>query len=470
LAAARPQLLGEGEARRPSAAPSALIVEDDADFRASLARLVEREGYATREAATLARARSELAGRVPDVVLVDLGLPDGGGLELLRDPELPPVEFVVITGNATVETAVEALRSGALDYLTKPIDRARLKTVLANVARTRGLKREVDDLRGELRELGRFGPMVGRSPAVQKVYDLIARVARTQATVFVLGESGTGKELVAETIHRLSGRRDGPFLTLNCGAMAPTLIESELFGHERGSFTGADRRHRGYFEEASGGTLFLDEIAEMPIELQVKLLRALETGAIARVGATEATPVDVRVIAASNRDPRRAVAEGALREDLLYRLSVFPILLPPLRERGDDVELLAQHFLAAANRRDGTAKRFSDAALERLRRLPWPGNVRELRNAVERAAILADVAIEPAVLPDPEPSEAAAAADAMLRVRVGSSIAEVERRLILATLDALQGDKKRAAELLGISLKTLYNRLNVYEAAKRPKG
>ena len=446
---------------------SVLIVEDDEDFRASVAALVSREGYRTREAGSLARAREALAEATADVVLLDLRLPDGDGLELLSDEDVAErTEFVVMTGDAAFETAVAALREGALDYLPKPVDRARLQTILTNVARTRGLKREVDTLRGELRGLGRFGPLVGRSKAMQQVYDLITRVAPTESTVFVTGESGTGKELVAETVHRLSGRKDQAFLALNCGAMTESLIESELFGHEKGSFTGADRRRRGYFEDASGGTLFLDEITEMPIGLQVKLLRVLETGVITRVGATSTTNVDVRVVTASNREPQEAVREGALREDLFYRLNVFPIHLPPLRERGHDVELLAQFFLDGVNARESTSKRLGDLAQRRLHELSWPGNVRELKNVIERAAILADSLIEPEMLPEPDPSRAVVTPDSTLQVRVGSSIADVERRLILATLQELDGDKKRAAQVLGISLKTLYNRLNVYEAAQ----
>jgi len=447
---------------------SVLIVEDDEDFRASVASLVSRDGYRTREAGTLARAREALAEAAADVVLLDLRLPDGNGLDLLSDEGVSErTEFVVMTGDTAVASAIAALREGALDYLPKPVDRARLQTILTNVARTRGLKHEVHALRGELRGLGRFGPMVGRSKAMQQVYDLITRVAPTESTVFVTGESGTGKELVAETVHRLSGRRDEAFLTLNCGAMTASLIESELFGHEKGSFTGADRLRRGYFEEASGGTLFLDEVTEMPIELQVKLLRVLETGVITRVGATAPTTVDVRVVAASNRDPNQAVGEGALRADLLYRLNVFPIHLPPLRERGEDVELLAGFFLDGVNAREGTSKRLSDLALRRLHELRWPGNVRELKNVIERAAILADSTIGPEMLPEPDPNRVVTAPDSTLQVRVGSAIADVERRLILATLHELEGDKKRAAQVLGISLKTLYNRLNVYEAAQQ---
>ncbi|HSJ98947.1 MAG TPA: sigma-54 dependent transcriptional regulator [Myxococcota bacterium] len=455
----------------------ALVVDDERDFRESMALLVQREGFVVEEADSLAHARARLADGPVDVVLIDLGLPDGDGLELVRDEEYAGAAFVVITGNASVDSAVSALREGAIDYLTKPVDRPRLTSILAHVSRQRALHAEVSTLRGELRALGRFGALIGRSAPMQQVYDLIARVAPTQASVFVTGESGTGKELVAETVHAMSKRRDGPFVAVNCGAISPTLIESELFGHERGSFTGADRRRRGYFEQAGGGTLLLDEITEMPIELQVKLLRVLETGCVTRVGSTETLPVDVRVIAASNRDPQKAVEEGVLREDLLYRLCVFPIHLPRLRERGDDIEVLAEHFLAQVNRKEGSAKRWDDAALARLREYEWPGNVRELRNAVERAAILADSVIRPEDLP-PGPRASCGSVvpanrsdedGAVLRVEVGESIAEAERRLILATLEQLDGDKKRAAELLGISLKTLYNRLSVYAAAQTGK-
>jgi two-component system response regulator AtoC len=441
-----------------------LIVEDDANLRAALGALISREGAVTHDAATLEEARKRLAEGAFDAALVDLTLPDGSGLDLLGDPDAQgSPEYIVVTGDGTAETAVQALRRGALDYLTKPVDRSRLRSVLANVQRTRGLKHEVVGLRGQLREFGRFGRLVGRSEAMQKVYELIERVAPTDAGVFVSGESGTGKELVAETIHLLSRRSASAFVAVNCGAMAPTLIESELFGHEKGAFTGADRRRIGYFERASGGTLFLDEITEMPQELQVKLLRVLEAGAITRVGATDPTPVRVRTLAASNRDPAEAVAKGQLREDLLYRLNVFPIELPPLRVRGEDPSLLAEHFLEQLNARESTRKRFTRGALSRLQALSWPGNVRELKNAVERAAILADETIEAAALPCPQ-VEDPIADDATLEVRVGTPIGDVERRVILATLESLGGNKRRTADVLGISLKTLYNRLNVYQA------
>ena len=446
---------------------SALVVDDDQDFRSSLALLVGREGFEVREAGSLKEARDRLGEAQVDVMLVDNGLPDGAGLELLRDEGLTAdSEFVLITGNASVESAVQALRDGAADYLTKPIDRPRLKSILTGVKRARRFKAEVRSLRGELRQLGHFGRLVGRSPAMQEIYDLIARVAPTQAGVLLAGESGTGKELAAETIHLLSRRRDGPFLAVNCGAIAPTLIESELFGHEKGSFTGADSSRRGHFEEANGGTLFLDEVTEMPAELQAKLLRVLETGTMLRVGGSKGTAVDVRVIAATNRDPAKAVRERVLREDLYYRLNVFPIYLPPLSARGDDVELLADYFLETVNAREGTRKTWSSAARTAMRSYRWPGNVRELKNTVERAAILADSAIGPELLPKGMGNSHSthSSQDQMLQVRIGSSLEEVERRVTLATLEELKGDKKKAAEVLGISLKTLYTRLSAWHA------
>ena len=443
----------------------ALLVDDDLGFVLGLAEAVQREGFTVSTATTLAQAREELARQEPDALLVDLQLPDGSGLDLVQpaDGRLPP-GVVFITGHASVDLAVEALRLGASDFLTKPVDLARVKMALANLGRTRELSREIGSLRGELRRLGRFGTLVGTSARIQGVYDLIAKVAPTEVPVLVIGETGTGKELVAATVHAMSRRRERPFVPVNCGAIAPGVIESELFGHERGSFTGAERAHRGYFEKASGGTLFLDEITEMPAELQVKLLRVLETGTVERVGGGEAVRVDVRVVAATNRMPGQAVADGRLREDLLYRLNVFPISLPPLRERGDDVALLAEDFLAGLNREsEGNPKAFTRAALARLRAHSWPGNVRELRNVVQRAFILAPGDIDEEVL-SLGGSESRSATT--LVVQAGTRIEDVEKRLILATLEHCAGDKKMAAELLGIGLKTLYNRLNVYHASR----
>ena len=310
--------------------PRALIVDDDLGFLLGLAELVRREGFAVVTAGSLKEAREEIAASPPDILLVDLRLPDGSGLDLLAGFEPPNApEVVLITGDASVETAVDALRQGAIDYLTKPVDFARIKMALANVARTLGMKGEIGTLRGELRKLGRFGVLVGASPAMQAVYDLIGRVARTDASVLITGETGTGKEMVASTIHSLSRRGKEAFLPVNCGAISAHLIESELFGHERGSFTGADRSHKGYFERAHRGTLFLDEITEMPLELQVRLLRVLETATVTRVGGNEPIKVDVRILAATSLRLEEVVRAGKLREDLYYRLNVFPIALPP---------------------------------------------------------------------------------------------------------------------------------------------
>jgi two-component system, NtrC family, response regulator HydG len=442
--------------------PHALLVDDDLNFVLGLAEVVGREGFTTKTATSLKEARNEMGKAVPDVLLIDLHLPDGSGLELVKElEESPGPEIVLITGHGTIETAVEAMRHGASDYLVKPVDFARVRMVLANVSRTRELKQQIGSLRGELRKLGRFGPLIGGSPQMQKVYDLVGKVAPTEATILVLGETGTGKELVAETVHSLSRRHKEPFLPINCGAVSPTLIESELFGHERGSFTGADRMHKGYFERAHRGILFLDEITEMPHELQVKLLRVLETGKVTRIGGNESIPVDVRVIAASNRRPEEAVTSGKLREDLHYRLNVFPIHLPPLRERRDDVDLLAEHFLSQLNKEQGTSKDFTRPALQRLRTHNWPGNVRELKNLVHRAYILAEEHIGI----DSLPLGVQETPGSNLNVKVGTSLGEVEQRLILATLEDCEGDKKKAAEVLGISLKTLYNRLNEYKSA-----
>jgi DNA-binding NtrC family response regulator len=320
------------------------------------------------------------------------------------------------------------------------------------------------------KDSGHFGHLWGRSAAMERVYQQISRVAGTAVTVFVTGESGTGKELVARTVHDLSRRRKRAFVAVNCGAISPNLIESELFGHEKGSFTGADRQHQGFFERAHGGTLFLDEITEMPTELQVKLLRVLETGTFMRVGSTQLQEADVRVIAASNRPPELAVATGRLREDLLYRLNVFPVLLPPLRDRSEDIALLAEHFLGEVNSSEGAVKRFSREALVKLGAYRWPGNVRELRNAVQRAYVMAlGERISDEWLPSDAPvtngnGHAATHDVGSITVPVGSSIAQAERQLILATFVHCGRNKERTAAVLGVSLKTLYNRLKEFSS------
>ena len=448
-----------------------LVVDDDDDFRESLVKLLEHERHEVVSVSDLNGARHALSTKFFDAVLVDQELCDGVGTQLLEDPTRPPsTEVVVITGHATVNDAVDALKRGAADYLTKPTDLPMLQATLSRVTRVRSLRLEVDELRDALREHGRLGPIVGRSAAMQPVFDIIQRVAPTDASVLIQGESGTGKELVAQALHQLSRRKSAALVPVNCGAIAETLIESELFGHEKGSFTGADRLHRGFFERADGGTLFLDEITEMPPQLQVKLLRVLETGHVQRIGGSTPIQTNVRVLAATNRDPEDAIKEGKLREDLYFRLAVFPITLPPLRNRAGDVELLAQHFLDDFNRGSNTEKQWKSGALANLARREWRGNVRELRNWVQRAYILADDVLddqEPGATHEPMAS-APVESNGVLTFRVGGSIAELERELIRATLEHVGGDKPAAARILGFSLKTLYNRLNVYAAAGTP--
>ena len=447
--------------------PHALIVDDEPDVVAWMAEVVQAEGYTVATAESLRQARAQLVRQRPDVLLADLKLPDGRGTDLARDLDAPSqVELVVITGHASVDSAIEAVRIGASDYLIKPVDIERLLAILRRQPQTAELKSEIGELRADLRDAGRFGHMVGASPPMQALYDKLARVAPTSATVLLLGDSGTGtgKELAARTLHDLSRRRKCPFLAINCGAISANLIESELFGHEKGSFTGADRQHHGFFEQARGGTILLDEVTEMPPELQVKLLRVLETNTFMRVGSTQALSTDVRIIAATNRPPERAVAEGKFREDLYHRLNVFPIQLPSLRERGQDIELLAQVFLHELNRIEGTNKRFSPAALQRLCAMSWPGNVRELKNYVQRAYILSDEIVEEVEPVHPEAAPGASDSGTLV-LRVGMTLAEVERRVTLATLQHCGNVKRSAAKMLGISLKTLYNRLEAYAAA-----
>jgi two-component system response regulator AtoC len=449
----------------------ALVVDDESNSRRALARLVAEQGFSAQTAGSVREARDRLLAEPPDVVLLDLILPDGTGFDLIKDlrQQAGRVDLVVVTGHGSLDTAIEALRHGACDYLTKPVDAGRLKTMLADLARTRSLRPRIEELRGQVREAGGFGLLVGASPAMQEVYDLLARVAPSSATVLITGESGTGKELAAQTIQQLSRRQGKPFLAVNCAAVSATLIDSDLFGHERGSFTGAERVHHGYFERADGGTLFLDEVSEMPPELQAKLLRVLETGALTRVGGEKTVKVDVRILAATNRNLETEVAEGTFRRDLLYRLKVFPIHLPALRARVEDIEALAESFLGELNEMEGTRKTLGAATVDILRRCAWPGNVRELKNVIHRAFILADPAngeIGPNCLA-PELSGRGSAVAAEVEAPAAGSlgtVAEVERRLILATLDHFKGNKRKASKALGVSLRTLYSRLKEYGA------
>ncbi len=436
--------------------PHLLITDDEPDTRELIAEIALEEGYTVAQAGDIRQARIQIERHKPDLMLLDMQLPDGDGIELWKRLALTDCHVVFITGHSSVESAIEALRCGAVDYLTKPIALRRLRGILGEL---KTLERTTTEPGAQ----DAFARIVGKSPAIQLLCAHIEKVAPTQATVLLVGESGTGKELAAEAIHLASPRHQKPFMAVNCGAISPNLIESELFGHEKGAFTGADRQHKGYFERAHGGTLFLDEITEMSMELQVRLLRVLETGRFMRVGTHEEISADVRVVAATNRNPEQAVAKGTLREDLNHRLSVFPLELPPLRERGDDILLIASHFLQGLNAEYGTSKRFSDDATRAMLAYHWPGNIRELRNYVYRSYILADDVIKGDFNSFSLDSHSAGWGTE-ITVPVGVPLADANRQLILATLKQCGGVKKAAAEMLGISLKTLYNRLEEYGA------
>ena len=445
-----------------------LIVEDDGAARVGLQQLIRGWGFDVETAADGVQALEKIAAFHPGIVLTDLVMPKMGGLDLLRklQEQSDPVTTVILTAQGTVETAVEAIQQGAYDYLTKPVDLQRLKILLDKIVERHETLREVRMLRQQLREHGTFGSMVGDSPEMRKIYRVIEQAAPTNASVLISGESGTGKELVAQTIHRLSPRARGAYVPINCAAIPDTLLESELFGHEKGAFTGAIERRQGCFELADHGTLFLDEIAEMTPPTQVKLLRVLQERSFRRVGGRGEQAVDIRIIAATNADPPTAVKDGKLREDLYYRLNVFEITLPPLRERKDDLPLLIQGFINEFNARNGRSVAAVDAgAMAVLEAYSWPGNVRELRNVMERATIVADGRfIQQKDLPPLTDSGRGAAstatAESLPGLTPGMTVAQAEQQLIHLTLQHTGGNKTKAAELLGISLKTLHNKLH----------
>jgi DNA-binding NtrC family response regulator len=444
-----------------------LIVEDDPATRSGLAELVQAWGFQTDEASDGEDAMRKITSFRPAIVVSDLVMPRMGGQYLLRalKDQLSDITFILLTAQGTVESAVEAIKDGAYDYLSKPVDPQRLKILLQKAVERQETLREVRQLRRQLREQGSFGRIVGSSPGIRSVYRVIEQAAPTAASVLIWGESGTGKELIAQTIHELSPRATFPFVAMNCAAIPETLLESEIFGHEKGAFTGAHDRRTGVFELAHRGTLFLDEIAEMQPATQVKLLRVLQERTFRRLGGRQEQSVDVRVIAATNVDPAEAVRKTKLREDLYYRLNVFAVELPPLRARRDDIPLLVQTFLNEFNTRNGKSVRGVDQeAMYILERYPWPGNIRELRNVIERATILAEGEfIEPRHLP---PTLVARGEETLPTVTLapGTTVDEAERRLILLTLEHTRNNKTRAAEILGISLKTLHNKLNRMKA------
>ena len=448
---------------QPVIAERVLIVEDDPATRTGLAELVQAWGFHTEEASDGEEAMRKVTTFRPAIIVSDLVMPRMGGLELLRalQDQLTDLTFILLTAQGTVESAVGAIKDGAYDYLSKPVDPQRLQILLQKAVERQETLREVRHLRRQLREQGSFGRIIGNSAGIRTVYRVIEQSAPTSASVLISGESGTGKELIAQTIHELSPRATFPFVAINCAAIPETLLESEIFGHEKGAFTGASDRRTGVFELAHRGTLFLDEIAEMMPATQVKLLRVLQERIFRRLGGRQEISVDVRVIAATNVIPHDAVAHGKLREDLYYRLNVFALELPPLRERREDIPLLVQTFLTEFNKTNGKAIRAVDQdAMYILERYPWPGNIRELRNVIERATILADSEfIEPKHLPPTLISRGEESLPTMT-ISPGTTVDEAERRLIVLTLEHTRNNKTRAAEILGISLKTLHNKLN----------
>ncbi len=446
-----------------------LIVEDEENERTGLAELVCSWGYRAETASDGLEGLEKAVQWAPSIVITDLKMPRMGGLELLERlaEQTQAMAVILVTAQGTIDSAVQAMRLGAYDYITKPIDTQRLRAMLQNASALLGTRAELESARRKLRDSGSLGQLRGTSRKMQEIFRLIELVAPSTASVLITGASGTGKELVARTIHQLSPRRERTFVAINCAAIPETLIESEIFGHEKGAFTGALERRTGCFELAEGGTILLDEIGEMPVGTQAKLLRVLEDHKLRRLGSKVETSVDVRVLAATNKVPDDAVASGELRSDLYYRLNVFNIHMPPLREHKEDipdlVQLLISEMSAKHNRKVGAV---SEAVLNLFNNYTWPGNVRELRNTIERAAIVCDGGmIETKHLPpgfghailrtsshDPD----------AIRLGVGTTVGEAEKMLILKTLESTSNNKTRAAEILGISLKTLHNKLKEY--------
>ena len=455
-----------------------LIVEDEPHALSGLAELVSGWGYRTETARDGIEALEKVAAWQPGIVVSDLKMPRMDGLQLLSrlGDANEKIAVVMLTAQGSIEAAVEAMKNGAYDFIQKPIDPARLRAILTNASRQRDTERELEVTRRKLRETGVLGSLVGASKKMQEVFALIERVATSNVSVLITGESGTGKELVARTLHDLSPRRLKPFVAVNCAAIPETLIESEIFGHEKGAFTGAIERRAGCFELAEDGTLLLDEIGEMPVATQAKLLRVLEDRKLRRLGSKIEAPIDVRVLAATNKDPEVAVADGHLRGDLYYRLNVFNIHMPPLRDHKEDIPSIAETMISDMNQKH--QRRVSGLDSEMLARLmahDWPGNVRELRNTIERAVVLCtDSQLQSRHLPPgfgSRPARSAAELPAnAIQLEVGATVGDAERMLIFKTLESTHNNKTRAAEILGISLKTLHNKLREYGNSAAPAG
>ncbi len=452
--------------------PRVLVVDDEQAAREGMQKLLEQDGYRVTTAGSGMEALERASDVAPDVVLTDLKMPQMDGLQLLaklreQDAVLP---VIVVTAFGDVQSAVSAMRGGADNYLTKPIDYDALVVAIDKALEQRLLKSEADNLRRQLRDKEGSGlsGLVGASAPMQAVYRTAKQVAGAKATVLITGESGTGKGELARAIHELGPRHDKPMVTLHCASLAESLLESELFGHERGSFTGAEKRRIGRFEQAAGGTLFLDEVGEIPAAMQVKLLRVLQEKTFERVGGGEPIHVDVRLVAATNQDLATAVREGRFREDLFYRLNVVHIEMPPLRIRGSDVLLLASHFLQKyAKENNKIVQALSTGARDKILRHSWPGNVRELENAIERAVVLCD---GEELMAEDLPVDVAPTTDGR-GIRIpGSTMADIEKHAILSTLDAVEGSTSRAAEVLDISVRTIQYRLRDYGIARRKRN
>ncbi len=446
-----------------------LVVDDEESARVTLALLLEKRGHRVAQASGVRAAGERLAEQVFDLVVTDLRMPDGSGLDVLRAVQArqPGTEVILLTAYAGWESAKEAMRLGAFDYFEKGREPDELFHRIDQAFAKRALRRENANLRAQVTERYAFEGMVARSPQMRAVLELVGRVAPSDATVLLRGESGTGKEVVAKALHHASPRARGPFVAVNCGALPEALLESEVFGHVKGAFTGAAVAKKGLFEEAHGGTFFFDEIGEMPPALQVKLLRVLQDGAVRRVGGNDPVQVDARVVAATHRDLAGMLRQGTFREDLFYRLNVVPLVIPPLRERREDVLALAEHFLARAAAKHGRPLRLGPDAADRLLRYPWPGNVRELENAIERTAILASHdTLEAADLPPHIAAGVGLGAAPALPPQ--ERLADLERTHILQTLERCGWNHSRAAEALGIGRTTLWRKLKEYGLDARP--
>jgi len=443
-----------------------LIVDDDLNTCQSLTTALSKEDHQVFEAHSGKEALEKMRSQEVDLTVIDLMMPGMNGLEFFQTVKAlhPEVISIMISARATVEVAVSAIKSGIYDFITKPFRLTEIKKSIAKALEAQSLLSENRRLRQALREKASFSKIIGNSPAFEKVIDLITKVAPTRSTVLLTGESGTGKEIIAEAIHFASPRGEGPLLKMNCGALTETLLESELFGHEKGAFTGAHQQRMGRFEMANGGTLFLDEIGEMSLGMQVKLLRVLQDGFFERVGSSRTIQVDVRIIAATNRDLEQEVKEGRFRQDLFYRLNVIAIEIPPIRERVEDIPLLAAHFLNKFTELNNKKiNGFSSDVHLVLRNYSWPGNVRELENVVERAVSLCQTqTIELSDLPTRMTE--VHYGESNLEIPIGISLEEIEQMVLEKTLIKTRGDKKAAARLLGISLSSLYNKLNRKES------